>query len=64
VLSKFRFRKSGENILHSKKVLMLIVILNIIDCALVLAELILDIVFIKGKQTLNIKITNKFTPQK
>ncbi|XP_052064947.1 uncharacterized protein LOC127704771 [Mytilus californianus] len=40
-------RRSGEKLLHSKKVLFLIVLLNIIDCGLVLGELILDIHFIK-----------------
>ncbi|XP_060080352.1 uncharacterized protein LOC132559748 [Ylistrum balloti] len=42
-----KIQRSGEQILHSKKILLLIVVLNIIDCALVLAELILDIHFIK-----------------
>ncbi|XP_021353288.1 uncharacterized protein LOC110450231 isoform X2 [Mizuhopecten yessoensis] len=42
-----KIRRSGEQILHNKKVLLMIVVLNILDCALVLGELILDIHFIK-----------------
>lgn len=35
-------------ILHSKKVLLMVVVLNVIDCGLVLGELMLDIHFVKG----------------
>ncbi|XP_052239121.1 uncharacterized protein LOC127850267 isoform X3 [Dreissena polymorpha] len=41
-----RLRNDGELILHSKDVLMLIVVLNLVDCCLVLGELILDIHYI------------------
>lgn len=40
-------RRLGEIILHSKIVLMLVVIINLLDCCLVLGELILDIHYIK-----------------
>ena len=46
-----RLQSSCQDILHSKKVLFLIVLLNITDCLLVLAGLILDIHYIKGKPT-------------
>ena len=45
----YRARRLGEIILHSKIVLMLVVIINLLDCCLVLGELILDIHYIKGK---------------
>ena len=35
--------------MHTKQVLLSIVVLNIIDCVLVLGELILDIYYLKGK---------------
>ncbi|KAH3891994.1 hypothetical protein DPMN_016105 [Dreissena polymorpha] len=41
-------RDKGARILHSKHVLMMVVVLNLADCCLVLGELILDIHFIKG----------------
>ena len=44
----FRVRHKGELLLHSKAVLMLIVLLNLVDCLLVLSELILDIHYVKG----------------
>ncbi|XP_069132698.1 uncharacterized protein [Argopecten irradians] len=56
-----KLRRSGEQILHSKKILLLIVVLNIIDCALVLAELILDIHFIKEMVHEARNLTLKFT---
>ncbi|XP_070188373.1 uncharacterized protein [Littorina saxatilis] len=37
-----RFRRRGEEILHSKPVLLFVVALNIIDCLLVMGELTLD----------------------
>ncbi|XP_045176759.2 uncharacterized protein LOC123537192 [Mercenaria mercenaria] len=42
-----RFRKYGKEILHSRVVLLVVVILNCLDCILVLSELILDVYFIK-----------------
>lgn len=48
VLFDYRLQSSCQDILHSKKVLLLIVLLNILDCLLVLAGLILDINYIKG----------------
>ncbi|XP_052800337.1 uncharacterized protein LOC128231488 isoform X2 [Mya arenaria] len=42
-----RLRHRGEMILHSKHVLLAIVILNLVDCCLVLGELVLDIHYIK-----------------
>ncbi|XP_076113549.1 uncharacterized protein LOC143081694 isoform X1 [Mytilus galloprovincialis] len=38
-----KIRHHGERFLHSKQVLMVVVILNIIDCILVMGELIFDI---------------------
>lgn len=40
--------------MHTKHVLMCVVVLNVIDCVLVLGELILDIYFLKGKKHLHI----------
>ncbi|XP_048727975.1 uncharacterized protein LOC125645963 isoform X2 [Ostrea edulis] len=54
-------RSSCQDILHSKKVLLLIVLLNIIDCLLVLAGLILDIHYIKGMLNATKQLTRKFT---
>lgn len=45
---RFRFRHKGALVLHSKHVLLLVVILNLVDCSLVLSELILDIHYVKG----------------
>ncbi|KAK3085961.1 hypothetical protein FSP39_011377 [Pinctada imbricata] len=56
-------RVSGEKILHTKKVLLLIVLLNIIDCALVLGELILDIHFVKGMVNIGKNLTISFVKQ-
>ncbi|KAK6972654.1 voltage-gated hydrogen channel 1, partial [Biomphalaria glabrata] len=42
-----RLRKRGEKILHSKYVVILVIILTITDCALVIAELILDLYSVK-----------------
>ncbi|XP_033751702.1 uncharacterized protein LOC117335660 isoform X3 [Pecten maximus] len=56
-----KLRRSGEQILHSKKILLLIVVLNILDCALVLGELILDIHFIKEMVHEARNLTLKFT---
>lgn len=44
----FRARRKGEHVLHSKQVLFCIIILNVIDCILVLGELILDMYYVKG----------------
>ena len=43
-----RARRLGEIILHSKHILLIVVVVNLLDCCLVLGELILDIHFIKG----------------
>ncbi|XP_069133432.1 uncharacterized protein [Argopecten irradians] len=43
-----KVRMKGEQVLHSKQVLLCIVFLNILDCILVLGELILDIYILKG----------------
>ncbi|KAK3607458.1 hypothetical protein CHS0354_015602 [Potamilus streckersoni] len=42
-----RYRRKGGKLLHTKLVLLIIVLLNIIDCILVLGELILDIHYVK-----------------
>ncbi|XP_061187963.1 uncharacterized protein LOC133195979 [Saccostrea echinata] len=42
-----RSRFLGYNLMHTKQVLMCIVVLNVIDCVLVLGELILDIFYLK-----------------
>lgn len=44
-----RFRKKGEKILHSKYIVICVIILTITDCALVIAELILDLYSVKSK---------------
>ena len=49
--SLFRLRHGGEMVLHSKQVLMAVVILNLVDCCLVLGELVLDIHYIKGDRS-------------
>ncbi|XP_061181502.1 uncharacterized protein LOC133190048 [Saccostrea echinata] len=54
-------QSSCQDILHSKKVLLLIVLLNITDCLLVLAGLILDINYIKGMLNATKQLTKKFT---
>ncbi|WAR03705.1 hypothetical protein MAR_010263 [Mya arenaria] len=43
-----RVRRKGEKALHTKYVLLAVVILNIIDCLLVLGELMLDIKYVTG----------------
>ncbi|KAL5006614.1 hypothetical protein ScPMuIL_015420 [Solemya velum] len=46
--SKFAvFRQTGKKLIHSKHVLLCIVLLNIVDCVLVLGELILDLHHVK-----------------
>ena len=45
----FRIRKRGAKFLHTKAVLLLIVLLNSLDCVLVLSELVLDVSFVRGK---------------
>ncbi|XP_052802585.1 uncharacterized protein LOC128232854 [Mya arenaria] len=42
-----RLRHRGEMVLHSKQVLLAVVILNLVDCCLVLGELVLDIHYVK-----------------
>ncbi|XP_052260383.1 uncharacterized protein LOC127864617 [Dreissena polymorpha] len=55
-----RLRHDGELVLHSKQVLMLIVVLNLVDCCLVLGELILDIHYIKGLRDKTEERSQKF----
>ena len=43
-----RVRKKGEHLIHSKHILLLVVLLNLIDCLLVLGELMLDIKYVTG----------------
>lgn len=45
----FRLRRKGGKMLLSKYTLLFIVALNILDCALVLGELILDLHHVKGE---------------
>ncbi|XP_005094274.1 uncharacterized protein LOC101855857 [Aplysia californica] len=45
-----RLRKRGEKLLHSKYVVILVIILTVTDCALVIAELILDLSSVKKTQ--------------
>lgn len=42
-------RRKGEHMLHAKYILLAIVILNVVDCLLVLGELMLDIKYVTGK---------------
>ncbi|KAL3842988.1 hypothetical protein ACJMK2_020956 [Sinanodonta woodiana] len=42
-----RYRHRGRRVLHSKQVLLMIVVLNVVDCLLVLGELMLDIHYMK-----------------
>lgn len=44
-----RLRKRGEKLLHSKYVVIIVIILTIVDCSLVIAELILDLYSVKSK---------------
>ncbi|XP_061187181.1 uncharacterized protein LOC133195350 [Saccostrea echinata] len=43
-----RLRFTGHHLLHSKNILLFIVVLNVLDCILVMAELFLDIYYLKG----------------
>ncbi|XP_062621214.1 uncharacterized protein LOC134282845 [Saccostrea cucullata] len=43
-----KIRYKGEKFMHTKWVLLAIVLLNIVDCILVMGELILDIYYLKG----------------
>lgn len=43
-----RLRYKGEKFMHTKWILLAIVLLNIVDCILVMGELILDIYYLKG----------------
>ena len=45
---KYRYRKRGRLILGSKLLLMVVVILNVTDCALVMSELLLDIHYMQS----------------
>ncbi|VDI70898.1 Hypothetical predicted protein, partial [Mytilus galloprovincialis] len=42
-----RIQMKGEKLVHTKPVLLCVVLLNIIDCILVLGELVLDMYYIK-----------------
>ena len=53
----FRIRKRGAKFLHTKAVLLLVVLLNALDCVLVLTELVLDVSFVRCKISLS-SITN------
>ncbi|XP_053385066.1 uncharacterized protein LOC123536889 [Mercenaria mercenaria] len=55
-----RLRLKGERMLHSKFVLLTIVVLNLVDCALVLGELILDIHFIREFRTKSDESSQQF----
>jgi len=52
----FRLRRDGGKFLLNKYVLLVIVVLNIIDCALVLGELILDLHHVKGPHKRQVNI--------
>nr|KAG5700304.1 hypothetical protein BaRGS_002650 [Batillaria attramentaria] len=41
------YRKKGEKFLHSKYIVIVVIILTITDCSLVIAELILDLYSVK-----------------
>ncbi|KAL4224680.1 Voltage-gated hydrogen channel 1 [Mactra antiquata] len=43
-----RFRQACHSLLHSQPILLLVVVLNCVDCILVLSELFLDVYFVKG----------------
>ncbi|XP_048731494.2 uncharacterized protein LOC125648425 [Ostrea edulis] len=43
-----KLRYKGEKFMHTKWILLAIVLLNIVDCILVMGELILDIYYLKG----------------
>ncbi|KAL3842987.1 hypothetical protein ACJMK2_020955 [Sinanodonta woodiana] len=55
-----RFRHHGRRVLHSKHVLLMVVILNIVDCVLVLGELMLDIHYMKDVVEESRATTEKF----
>lgn len=44
-----RLRKRGEKLLHSKYTVILVIVLTVIDCSLVIAELILDLYSVKSE---------------
>lgn len=50
-VSVCRWRRKGYSFFKSKAVLLTVVILCIVDCALVLGELTLDLYKVKGKLT-------------
>lgn len=51
----YRWRYRGSKVLRSKYVLLMIVLLNIVDCALVLGELVLDLNHVKSRSTVRHK---------
>ncbi|KAH3877115.1 uncharacterized protein LOC127865313 [Dreissena polymorpha] len=53
-------RRKGEHLLHTKYVLLLVVILNVIDCLLVLGELMLDIKYVTDILTKEYKRSDDF----
>ncbi|XP_046373431.1 uncharacterized protein LOC124146915 isoform X1 [Haliotis rufescens] len=55
-----RFRKKGEKILHSKYIVIFVIILTITDCALVIGELILDLYSVKKTLRTNSDRTKGF----
>ncbi|XP_052799438.1 uncharacterized protein LOC128231058 [Mya arenaria] len=55
-----RVRRKGEKALHTKYVLLAVVILNIIDCLLVLGELMLDIKYVTDLLTKEYDRSDKF----
>ncbi|KAL3842604.1 hypothetical protein ACJMK2_020597 [Sinanodonta woodiana] len=55
-----RLRRKGEKFLHTKFVLMSVVLLNIIDCTLVLGELMLDIKYVTNLLSKSAKSAENF----
>ncbi|XP_052066292.1 uncharacterized protein LOC127705949 [Mytilus californianus] len=55
-----RAQMKGEKLIHTKPVLLCVVMLNIIDCILVLGELVLDMYYIKALMESHEDVTHTF----
>ncbi|XP_063401364.1 uncharacterized protein LOC134685533 isoform X2 [Mytilus trossulus] len=55
-----RVQMKGEKLIHTKPVLLCVVLLNIIDCILVLGELVLDMYYIKALMESHDDLTHTF----
>ncbi|XP_076115018.1 uncharacterized protein LOC143082904 isoform X2 [Mytilus galloprovincialis] len=58
--AKWRIQMKGEKLIHTKPVLLCVVLLNIIDCILVLGELVLDMYYINALMESHDDVTHTF----